>query len=74
MDKRFLDKVINQIVSETILDYDEAIIVSPFHPFTLYYPSFTIHCKDVYGLNEQEIKYVWKEYRQIIKDMVNNGL
>lgn len=30
MDKRFLDKVINQIVSETILDYGDKVIKTPF--------------------------------------------
>ena len=25
------------------------------------------HCKDVYGLNHDEIKYVWREYKNIIK-------
>ena len=28
----------------------------------------------VYGLNVQEIKYVWKEYRETIIDKINNGL
>tara|TARA_R110000823_G_scaffold191628_2_gene323159 strand:+ start:224 stop:499 length:276 start_codon:yes stop_codon:yes gene_type:complete len=30
MDKIFLDKVINQIVSETILDYGDKVIKTPF--------------------------------------------
>jgi len=36
--------------------------------------SFSDHCRDVYGLNVQEIKYVWKEYVQTIIDKINNGL
>ena len=74
MDYKFLNKVVGQIVSETIIDYGEEIIVSPFHPFTLSHPPFSDHCRDVYGLKEQEIKYVWKEYKQAIKDKMNNGL
>ena len=75
MDKKFLDKVVDQIVRETRIDYGEEIIVSPFHPFTsVLPPSFFDHCRDVYGLKEQEIKYVWKEYKQAIKDKINNGL
>ena len=30
------------------------------------------HCRDVYGLNDDEIEYVWKEYKQIIKDKIRN--
>ena len=36
--------------------------------------SFSDHCKDVYGLNDDEIEYVWKEYRETIIDKINNGL
>jgi hypothetical protein len=74
MDYKFLDKVVDQIVRETIIDYGEEIIVSPFHPFTLSHPPFSDHCRDVYGLNNKETEYVWKEYKQAIKDKVNNGL
>ena len=74
MDKKFLHKVVEQIVRETRIDYGEEIIVSPFHPFTLSHPPFSDHCRDVYGLKEQEIKYVWKEYRETIIDKINNGL
>ena len=90
MDKRFLNKVIDQIVSETTIDYDEERFLPPFSipspivPFPSYpisytfrlpfhppYPSFTIHCRDVYGLNKEEIGYVWKEYIKIIRDKTN---
>mgnify|MGYP003657768742 FL=1 len=90
MDKKFLDKVVDQIVSETMIDYrGKGKIFTPFSlPFYLFlpfYPSFSSisssyrsnffnHCKEVYGLNEQEIEYVWEEYKQIIIDKINNGL
>jgi hypothetical protein len=76
MDKRFLDKVVDQIVSETTIDYDEETIYYPFlppsgfllsslySPFVLY--NFWQHCKNIYGLNEEEIIYVWEKYRKII--------
>ena len=84
MDNKFLDKVLGQIVSETKIDYrGRGKIFTPFLPhhypthfsfhFSSYRSNFFNHCKDVYGLNEQEIDYVWKVYRGIIKDKVNNG-
>ena len=84
MDYKFLNKVIDQLVSETRIDYDRGVIESPFHfsSFFLSYssssfflPSFVDHCRDVYGLNMQEREYVWKEYRETIIDKIkNNGL
>jgi hypothetical protein len=87
MDKKFLDKVIGQIVRETRIDYDMEEIQFPFLPLlaidliilanlsTQPPPLFSKHCKTVYGLNDNEIEYVWEEYKQIIKDKIdNNGL
>ena len=86
MDYKFLDKVIDQIVRETKIDYDEKEVSVPLPPFSLSphllsprfhspFPSFTKHCKDVYGLNIEETEYVWEEYRRIIKDKIeNNGI
>ena len=91
MDYKFLHKVVDQIVSETRMDYDMEEIQFPFssRPFSLRRPrfltsfflspphppifSFSDHCKDVYGLNEEETMYVWKEYREIIKDKIENN-
>ena len=84
MDKRFLNKVVDQIVSETMVDYDEERLYTPFSPFPLtslppfyslsafssYRSPFTKHCNEIYGLNIEEIEYVWNEYKHIIKDML----
>ena len=81
MDKKFLKKVVDQIVSETTIDYDEERFLPPYltsatfnslSPFSPY-PSFIIHCREVYGLNEDEVSYVWKEYRDIIIDEIENN-
>jgi hypothetical protein len=82
MDYKFLDKVLDQMVSETRIDYDKEEIQFPFFPlpslfhlFLLLLPFFSEHCKDIYGLNDDEIDYVWKEYRNIIIYKIkNNGL
>ena len=102
MNKEFLNKVLEQLVNETILDYKKERISPSFfppNPFSLSIPftgatvtilppsvclvppsfptthplfftvapspvSFSRHCKNVYALNEQEIKYVWKRKRE----------
>lgn len=33
--------------------------------------SFYKHCKNVFGLTEEEIEYVWKEYKKIIVEKIN---
>ena len=35
------------------------------HPFSTY-------CKNTFGLTEEEIEYVYKKYRDIIKDKISN--
>ncbi len=75
MDKKFLNKVVDQLVSETKLDYDKEKIYPPFAPifpvsinFNSYNNPFSKHCRDVYGLTHQEILYVWREYISIISN------
>ena len=88
MDKRFLNKVTEQIISETRIDYNELspTLYTPFlsHPplnlslISLTTPprflfsSFTKHCVEVYGLNDDEVGYVWDRYRYIIKNKIEN--
>ncbi len=68
---------------------NEALIFPfPFHPsdfpssspFLIFYhsssfplSSFTKYCKNTFGLTEEEIKYVFKQYREIIKDKIEDG-
>lgn len=85
MDKNFLNKVIDQIVSETIVGKEKInfpfIVPSSFllTPssiiyYSIYSPStFRKHCKEVYGLNDEEIDYVWGYYVIIIKNEIEKG-
>jgi len=53
--------------------------LSSFYLFSNYSPRFlddsldrfTQHCRDVYGLTKDETEYVWKEYRKIILNKIN---
>tara|TARA_B110000285_G_scaffold5637_1_gene5983 strand:- start:179 stop:442 length:264 start_codon:yes stop_codon:yes gene_type:complete len=87
MDYKFLNKVLGQLMSETRMDYEYmgGRIFIPFLPsftlfsifpisFSSYFTHFSEHCESVYGLNKEETKYVWNEYRGTIKDKINNGL
>ena len=38
--------------------------------FSSYRSPFTKHCNEVYGLNIEEIEYVWNEYREIVGDKI----
>ena len=53
-----------------------AFTIDPSPLFSSFFSFFfSSHCKNVYGLNEQEIEYVWNNYREIVKDKLkNNGL
>jgi hypothetical protein len=76
MNEKFLNKVVGQIVSETEMDYENRDVYAPFlynYYSSLYYLSlyraftpFRYHCEDVYGLNKNEIEYVWERWLDIV--------
>ena len=86
MDKRFLNKVLDQIVNETTIDYEKGEIQIPFSDISIDIPHslllhhldfhpflflFSDHCKNVYGLNKEETEYVWEEYINSIIDKLS---
>ena len=81
----YLDKVIEFLLRDTKIDYKNEKIFSHFLTSIPYFPffpnlilpfsfplSFSSYCKVTYGLTDQEIEYVWKEYKSIIKDKITN--
>ena len=87
MDKKFLDKVVDQIMSETRMNDDykgddvwvwrniyvpfsyvpisfQSFLSGPISTsrFPPLYILFTKHCEEIYGLNNDEVEYVWDEY------------
>jgi hypothetical protein len=42
----------------------------PSHPSFF---RFSTYCRNTFGLTEEEIEYVWKEYVEIIKEKIKNG-
>ena len=81
MDKRFLHKVVGQLIRETEIDRYKKKVYFPFslkfHSYYIFptYPpsSFYKHCRDIYGLNKSEIDYVWNEYSNSITYLIKNG-
>jgi hypothetical protein len=77
VNKVFLDKVIYQIVSETkIVDYYPEPQSSTSNHFLPFYMSdfFSRHSEDIYSLNKEETKYVWRGYIEVIKDKITKQL
>lgn len=59
------------------ITYDTLLFSLPFHTFyhlvTRPTYSFEIYFKNTFGLTDDEIKYVFKQYRDNIKDKIENG-
>ena len=82
----FLDKVLNRIIGETEYDnlynvtkpvmfsINHYIVKNSHLPIyysrRIYPAAFVEHCQNVYGLNKEEIKIVWGEYKKFI---ISNG-
>lgn len=87
MDKKFLHKVVGQLIRETEIDRDMKKVYFPFFPFYQFlvhfhsfshssippHTSFYKHCRDIYGLNKSEVDYVWREYINSITYLIKNG-
>lgn len=80
--KIFLDKVVKLLVDDTRIDYDKGTVQYPFFRHDLYSsltptfpPSppvfFSNYSKERYGLTDEEIDYVWDQYKTFIKDKIS---
>jgi hypothetical protein len=83
--KKYLDKVVGSLVRSTKIDYEKELVYTPpfFHLYTALsphlfiihlpssLPSFRLYCKNQFGLTEEEMEYVWKEYVDIMLEKIN---
>ena len=83
---KYVEHIISDLVRDTRIDYEIGRIYFPFSPHSpLFFPpllsysslplspiSFSKYCKDTFGLTEEEIEYVWDQYRSIIKEKISN--
>ena len=59
----------------------ELQFILPFTSSSLLFPSltspfffsFSSYCRNYFGLTKDEIRYLWKEYKNIINDKIENG-
>ena len=82
MDYKFLNKVLEQILSETDIIEDRGHIFVNY-PFTIYggisinlpvgMKWFLDHCKEVYGLNDEESNELYYLYNNTIRNIYNKG-
>ena len=85
MNNKFLDKVVDQILSETSIIDDKLHtpfllslpFLSSFPPFlsfrSILLPlSFSSHCKEIYSLNDKETDYVWEKYKKEVTTLIND--
>ena len=74
--KKYLDKVLDHLVRGTKIDYNntpDRMIDFQWIPSSLSFSSFSFYCKNTFGLTDDEIEYVWNEYRSIILDKIKNN-
>ena len=76
----YLNKIVDFLVDDTEMVYDIKVIRYPhlpnlpqFFSFSRFFlfnsrPSFSKYIKDNYSLNDEEIDYVWEEYKNIINE------
>ena len=81
--KIFLDRVINLILDNTIINYDRREITYPFIPrYSNNYPTFKFpfiprsefynYIIDTYGLTEEESDIVFYGYNKLLKDKLDD--
>jgi len=83
----YLDKIVDFLIEDTIINYKRKSILTPFTPpdYHLFlfsprfldisshnYSFFSIYCKNTYGLTDEEIEYIWKEYINIINNKISS--
>jgi hypothetical protein len=76
--RKYIDKVIDFLLRDTIIDYEDNHIDFPFFPmyslfindenlrYFYHEERFNKYCMEQYGLTEDETEYVWTKYRYSI--------
>ena len=83
----YLDKVVQYLVEDTMIDWRKKQFILPFfpvvsHPFSTFFSfrpttttdsSYYRYFRDTYGLTKEETDYVWSRYRNVMVNKFENG-
>jgi hypothetical protein len=72
---KFLDKVVDQILSETKFNFKDNIMETPYQTSShipmnyliipyIHHSDFSNHCRRIYSVGKEEMGYVIKEYKK----------
>lgn len=75
MNTKFLDKVVDQILSETKFNFKDNIMETPWYYRTnlpmnyliipyIHIPDLSNHCSRIYSVGKEEMGHVIKEYKK----------
>ena len=80
--QKYINYVVDNLVKNTEIVYDEERINYPFHRhssspflFSLSYfsfSSFTEYVKETYGTKDEEVSIIWVHYKNRIQTLINN--
>jgi hypothetical protein len=61
------------IFSSSISFFFSSYFSASSFPLSTFFTSFTKYCKNTFGLTDDEIYYVWNQYRKILINKIENG-
>ena len=76
--EKYINYVVEDLVSKTEIDYEQGKIKFPFLPLapysslTFFFILFSNHVRKVYGAHSEEIEIIWDLYKQRIKELIDN--
>ena len=79
--EKYINYVVEDLVSKTKIDYDQEKIKYPYLPNLFHLPqhpilypifSFRNYLKERYGAHSEEIDIIWKLYKERIQSLINN--
>ena len=62
----------SNFASSTFSFFFSSYFSAPSFPFSTFFICFTEYCKNTFGLTDDEIKYVWNQYRKILINKIEN--
>jgi alcohol dehydrogenase YqhD (iron-dependent ADH family) len=84
--EKYYNYVVNHLVKKTKIDYGKERVIFPFSiidpqfafftPKLLidsFLPDFTNYVKERYGVHDEEIEFIWDQYKERIQSLINNG-